>query len=124
MQKLLIWHFPRANKFPRPFDKMALPRRALIAVTSAVASLHEGHPTGVFIEEALHPFNIFIGNGFEVDIVSEKGTYGLDWLSQQPDFYPPEDRAQFEDLSGDFRRKLDAGLTPEQVDASKVKSLS
>lgn len=99
---------------------MSPPRRALIAVTSAVAPLHDGHPTGVFIEEALHPFNVFKENGFEVDIVSEKGSYGLDWLSQQPDFYSAEDKTQFEDSSSEFRKKLDSGLTPDKVDASKV----
>ena len=99
---------------------MSPPRRALICITSAVAPLHDGNPTGVFIEEALHPYNIFKAAGFEVEIVSEKGTYGVDWLSQQPDFYPSEDRKQFEDASSDFRKKLDAGLTPDKVDASKV----
>ena len=46
---------------------MVLPRRALISITSAHAELFEGggHTTGVFISEALHPYNIFKAAGFE-----------------------------------------------------------
>lgn len=62
---------------------MTPPCRALIAVTSANASLFEGggHITGVFIGEALHPYNVLKAAGFEVDIASEKGTWTADWLS-------------------------------------------
>jgi uncharacterized membrane protein YadS len=59
---------------------MSLPRRALIAITSAHASLFEGssHKTGVFIGEALHPYNVFKAAGFEVDVASKKGTWTED----------------------------------------------
>lgn len=86
---------------------MPLPRRAIISITSATAPLHEGHATGLFISEALHPYNVFKSAGFEVDLVSEKGTYVADWLSLQPDFLSGEDKAQYEDLNGEFRKKLD-----------------
>jgi hypothetical protein len=47
---------------------MGPPRRALIAVTSAHAPLYpDGKETGVFITEALHPFDVFKKAGFEVD---------------------------------------------------------
>ncbi|MCJ1328814.1 hypothetical protein MMC10_005491 [Thelotrema lepadinum] len=95
-----------------------LPRRAIISVTSATAPLHEGHPTGLFISEALHPFNVFKAAGIETDLVSEKGTYGVDWLSEQPSFLPPDDKKQWEDLNGEFRQKLDNMITPAKVDAS------
>jgi len=87
---------------------MSLSRRAIIAITSATAPLHEGNPTGLFITEALHPYNVFKAAGFEVDLVSEKGTYVADWLSLQPDFLNGEDKEQYEDKSGEFRRKLDS----------------
>jgi putative intracellular protease/amidase len=87
---------------------MSLPRRAVIAITSATAPLHEGNPTGLFITEALHPYNVFKAAGFEVDLVSEKGTYVADWLSLQPDFLNGGDKTQYEDKSGEFRRKLDS----------------
>ena len=44
----------------------SVPRRALIAVTSAHAQLYpNGGETGVFITEALHPFEGFRKAGFE-----------------------------------------------------------
>jgi D-lactate dehydratase len=84
-----------------------LPRRALIACTSATAPLHNGNPTGLFISEALHPYQVFTEAGFEVDIASEKGTWVADWLSLQPDFLNGKDKEQYEDTNSDFRRKLD-----------------
>lgn len=110
-----------AIRHPRTLASMTPPpKRALIAITSATAPLHEGHPTGVFIEEALHPFNVFKAAGFEVDIASEKGTYAADWLSLQPAFLPDEDKKQYEDMSGEFRKKLDSGTTPDKLNADDV----
>jgi len=86
---------------------MPHPRRAIISITSATAPLHDGHPTGLFISEALHPFQVFTEAGFEVDLVSEKGTYVPDWLSEQPSFLDGDDKKQWLDESGEFRQKLD-----------------
>lgn len=99
---------------------MPPPRRVLISITSATAPLHEGHPTGVFIAEALHPFNEFKAAGFEVDIASEKGKYTPDWLSLQPSFLTTDASNEYENLASDFRKKLDSGLTPKDVDPEKV----
>ena len=101
---------------------MPPPRRVLISITSATAPLHNGHPTGVFIAEALHPFNAFKEAGFEVEIASEKGKYTPDWLSLQPSFLTADDSKQYKDLAGEFRKKLDSGLTPKDVDPEKVGS--
>jgi putative intracellular protease/amidase len=88
---------------------MSPPRRALIAITSAHASLFEGggHQTGVFISEALHPYNILRAAGFEVDVASEKGMWTEDWLSLQPGFLSDEERKQYDDRSSDFRSVMD-----------------
>ncbi|EKG11824.1 ThiJ/PfpI [Macrophomina phaseolina MS6] len=95
---------------------MAPPRKALIAITSAHAPLYpDGKETGLFITEALHPFNVFKKAGFEVDLVSETGTYQPDWLSQQKDWLPDEDRRVWEDHSSEFRSKLDKLLKPSDV---------
>ena len=53
---------------------MAPPYRALIAVASAHAPLYpQGRETGLFITKALHPFDIFREEGFEVDLETETG---------------------------------------------------
>jgi len=98
---------------------MPLPRRAVIAITSATAPLHDGNPTGLFISEALHPYKVFKEAGFEVDLVSEKGTYVADWLSLQPSFLSGEDKKQWEDEHGEFRQKLDNMPKVGSIDGQK-----
>ncbi|TDZ61831.1 Glutathione-independent glyoxalase HSP31 [Colletotrichum trifolii] len=99
---------------------MAPPKRALIVVTSAHAPLYpRGQERGLFITEALHPFNVFKAAGFAVDLVSETGTFQPDWLSQQPDWLPEKDKAVWEDRRSEFRSKLDRLLKPEDIDPSK-----
>lgn len=95
---------------------MAPPRKALIAITSAHKPLYpDGKETGLFITEALHPFNVFKGAGFSVDLVSETGTYSPDWLSLQKEWLPEEDRKVWEDHNSEFRSKLDNLLKPSDV---------
>ena len=87
---------------------MAPPKRALIAVSSAHAPLYPGgKETGLFITEALHPFDVFVEAGFEVDLASETGSYSADWLSTTDDWLKPEERKVYEDHSSAFRSKLD-----------------
>lgn len=100
---------------------MAPPRKALIAVTSAHAPLYPGgKETGVFITEALHPFDVFKQAGFDVDLVSETGTYQPDWLSQQEDWLNGEDRETWEDESSEFRTKMEHLKRPVDVDPENV----
>ncbi|KAF3400148.1 Glyoxalase 3 [Penicillium rolfsii] len=87
---------------------MSPARKALISITSAQATLFQGkETTGLFISEALHPFNVLTAAGFEVDLASETGEFTPDWLSQQPDFLNGDDLKTWNDPSSDFRRKLD-----------------
>ncbi|ORY01806.1 class I glutamine amidotransferase-like protein [Clohesyomyces aquaticus] len=97
---------------------MSPPRRALITVTSAKADLG-GHPTGVFIGEAEHPYNVFTEAGFEVDLVSENGEWSEDWLSLQPGFLTEEERKQYDDKGSEFRRKMDNLHKASDIDGSK-----
>lgn len=92
-----------------------LPRRALIAITSAEAELHNSNLTGVFIGEALHPYNVLKAAGFEVDIASEKGTWTEDWLSLQEGFLSTEERKQYDDKNSAFRREMDANVRAGDV---------
>lgn len=104
---------------------MAPPRKAVIAVSSAHAPLYpEGKETGLFITEALHPYNVFKKAGFEIDLVSETGTYQPDWLSQQEEWLPGEDRAVWEDHSSEFRSKLDKLLSPSDIKPENVRYIS
>ncbi|CEI61864.1 hypothetical protein FVEN_g2920 [Fusarium venenatum] len=99
---------------------MSLPRRALVSVTSASASLFQGtETTGLFITEALHPYNILTAAGFEVDLASETGSYTPDWLSQQPDFLNGDDLTTWSNPDSDFRKKLDNMTKASELDPSK-----
>lgn len=99
---------------------MVLPRKAIISITSAQATLFNGkETTGLFISEALHPFNVFTAAGFEVDLVSETGTYIADWLSQQPDFLNGDDLKTWNDQTSAFRQKLDNMPKAADVDGSQ-----
>lgn len=99
---------------------MVPPRKAIISITSAQATLFNGkETTGLFIGEALHPFNVFTAAGFEVDLVSETGTYIADWLSQQPDFLNGDDLKTWNDQTSAFRKKLDNMPKAADVDASQ-----
>jgi putative intracellular protease/amidase len=97
---------------------MSPPQRALIAVTSARAAL-SGHETGLFIGEALHPYNVFKAAGYEVDIASEKGTWSPDWLSLNGGFLSEEETKQYEDPNSDFRSELNKNKKAADLDASK-----
>jgi D-lactate dehydratase len=108
------------SKFSSNSHTMPLPRRALIAITSATAPLHDGKPTGMFISEALHPYNVFIAAGFEVDIVSETGKYFVDWLSTTPDFLDDELKKTWEDKTSGFRTKLDHMPDVKTLDGKNV----
>lgn len=98
---------------------MSPPRRAVIFVTSATAPLHNNNPTGLFITEALHPFQVFTDAGFEVDLVSEKQTFTADWLSMTPDFLNGKDKDEYEDKTSAFRKKLDNMPNPQSIDGQR-----
>ncbi|KAJ5635072.1 ThiJ/PfpI [Penicillium longicatenatum] len=94
-------------------------RKALIAITSASAALFNGkETTGLFISEALHPFNVLTAAGFEVDLSSETGSYTPDWLSQQPDFLNGADLETWNDKNSSFRQKLDNMTKAADLDGS------
>lgn len=99
---------------------MSLPRRALIAITSATAPLgKDGDVTGLFITEALHPFNVLRSAGFEVDFASETGKYTPDALSLTQDFLNGDDLLTWEDEKSDFRQKLDNMVKASELDPTR-----
>ena len=58
---------------------------------------------------------MFRAAGFEVDLVSETGSYQPDWLSQQKEWLKDEERKVWEDHGSEFRGGLDRLKTPGDV---------
>jgi hypothetical protein len=74
-----------------------IPRKALISISSYHGVIYpDGTKTGLFYTEALHPFEVFTQAGFEVDLATETGTYGLDDLSLTDRFLAGDDKTVFE----------------------------
>lgn len=77
--------------------------KALIAVTSYNEEFYpDGKKTGLFITEALHPFQVFKAKGYDVDFVSETGTFGYDDHSLEESFLNGDDLAVYQDKHSDY----------------------
>ncbi len=88
-----------------------LQRKALISITSYNGVIYpDGTKTGLFFTEALHPFEVLTQAGFDVDLATETGTYGLDDLSLTSQFLAGDDKAVFENPKHPFNVKLNTQL--------------
>ncbi len=88
-----------------------LQRKALISITSYNGVIYpDGTKTGLFFTEALHPLEVLTQAGFEVDLATETGTYGLDDLSLTSQFLAGDDKSVFENPKHPFNVKLNAQL--------------
>src|SRR5262244_2783356 len=88
-----------------------LPRKALIAVSSFNGAIYpNGHKTGVFFVEALHPFEVLTAAGFEVDLASETGTFGFDDVSLTPPFLSASEHAILNNPKHPFMVKIKSQL--------------
>jgi len=88
-----------------------LPRKALISISSFNGAIYPGGgKTGLFFTEALHPFEVLTEAGFEVDLASETGTYGLDDISLTDPFLSGSDKAAFNNPKHSFNVKLKSHL--------------
>src|SRR5580658_5780157 len=89
----------------------SLPRKAIIAISSFHGAIYpDGHKTGLFFVEALHPFEVLVAAGFEVDLASETGTFGFDYNSLQPPFLSGSDKAIYNNPDHSFMMKLNSQL--------------
>jgi D-lactate dehydratase len=80
-----------------------IPRKALIAISSYHGVIYpDGTKTGLFYTEALHPFEVFTEAGFEIDLATETGTFGLDDLSLTDRFLAGDDKAVFKNPDHPF----------------------
>lgn len=86
---------------------MSPPKKVLLAVTSYNGVFYDdGQKTGLFVVEALHPYDIFKENGYQVDFVSETGTFGFDEHSLVPDFLSGKDLEVYKDPKSEFNQNL------------------
>lgn len=91
------------------YDPKPLPKKALIAVPSAHAPFYpDNKETGLFISEALHPYNVLTAAGFDVTFASETGSYVPDYLSTTSQYLAGSEKEQYENLSSPFRAALDS----------------
>ncbi|CDO93431.1 unnamed protein product [Kluyveromyces dobzhanskii CBS 2104] len=94
--------------------------KVLIALTSYNDKFYsDGSKTGVFVVEALHPFNYYKSEGYEVDFVSENGKFGFDEHSLIPDFLSGQDKVDFEDKNSAFNKALAKTKSASEVDSSE-----
>jgi putative intracellular protease/amidase len=100
---------------------MSIPRKALIAVTSYNEPFYaDGTKTGLFYTEALHPYLALTEAGFEVDLASETGTYGIDEHSTEEMFLSGNDKKIYEDPNHPFNVALNKNLhKAKNLDAKK-----
>ncbi|GAA5814023.1 hypothetical protein MFLAVUS_007513 [Mucor flavus] len=90
---------------------MSLPRKAIIAVTSYNEVFYaDGKKTGLFYTEALHPYQALVKAGFQVDLASETGTYGMDEHSTEKMFLTDEDEKIYNDPNHPFNVALNKKL--------------
>ena len=88
-----------------------LPRKGLISISSFNGAIYPGgHKTGLFFTEALHPFEVLTQAGFEVDLASETGTFGLDEVSLTDPFLSGSDKAILNNPKHPFSVKLRSQL--------------
>jgi len=96
----------------------SIPRKAIIAISSYNGIFYaDGKRTGLFYSEALDPYEVFTKAGFEVDLATETGTFGMDEHSIQKPFLTDEVRAVLNNPKHPFNVKLNSQL----MKASDVK---
>ncbi|MCJ1468188.1 hypothetical protein MMC07_006816 [Pseudocyphellaria aurata] len=84
----------------------------------------DGRKSGLYWSETLHPFNVFIGAGYELDVVAERpGHFGYDEHSISEDTMDAEPKEAWADPSSALRHKLKTSLlNAAKVDANKVQA--
>lgn len=92
--------------------------KALIAVTSYNGPFYDdGAKTGLFATEAIHPFETFKACQFDVDFVSETGTFGYDEHSLVEDMLNGDDLAIYNNKHSDYSISISKIKKPAEVNA-------
>lgn len=93
-------------------NQIKMKKKVLFAVTSHNQKGNTGQPTGYYLSEVSHPWEVLRQAGYEIDFVSPQGgTPPVDGL----DLSDAVNRKFWEDKEG--RAKIDASLRPDQVRA-------
>lgn len=78
-------------------------KKVLISITSYNEPFYaDGKKTGLCVGQAIQPFKVYRRKGYEVDIVSETGTFGIDEYSLLYEFLNGEDLMMFYDEASEF----------------------
>lgn len=95
---------------------MSSTTNVLIALTSYNEPFYaDGSLTGVFLVEALHPFNEYHSKGYNVQFVSETGSFGWDSHSLTETFLNGQDRKDHEDPQSSFNIALSQIKKPNEI---------
>ncbi|QLL35118.1 hypothetical protein HG536_0H04940 [Torulaspora globosa] len=91
--------------------------KALIAITSYNEVFYQdGARAGVFVVEALHPYEVLREKGVEVDFVSETGKFfGWDEHSLSTDFLKAKDREIIEKSESSFMKAIRNVKKPSEL---------
>ncbi|GMM37485.1 glutathione-independent methylglyoxalase [Saccharomycopsis crataegensis] len=96
--------------------------KVLLAIPSYHGAFYaDGAKTGLFYIEALHPFNAFRKAGYQVDIVSEDGHYGIDEHSTIDAFLVGDDGKVYRDANSEFNVALKNTKSAADVDPKDYK---
>lgn len=93
--------------------------KVLIAVTSYNDVFYQdGLKTGLYFTEAYHPFEKFVEAGYEIQFVSETGTWGYDEHSIVENQLDPKDFAAFADKKSAFNVAIGQIKKASEINAS------
>ena len=94
--------------------------KVVIAVTSYNKQFYQdGKKTGLFAVEAIHPFETFKAHGYDVEFVSETGTFGYDEHSLGEDALNGDDLAIYTNKNSDYSIGLKNIKKPSEINADE-----
>lgn len=91
-------------------------KRILIAMTSHAEKGNTGQPTGAYLAEIAHPFNVFHAAGYAVDFASVKGgRVPLDGVKEAD--------AEGKEFLEKYGKDLENSLAADQVDPNRYEAI-
>ena len=106
------------NKSQHEAPKVTHTKKILLAVTSAAPAMPD-HRSGFHWSELVQPYEVFVQNGWDVDIVSENGSATPDETSLNKQALAG-DQKKWEDKEYTLHRKLAQIKSANQVNPADV----